>query len=167
DDDNLIFEKLAIGILGMPHIRIGNFPNRIRLISISHAKSDQVILEIVRYLIRPPELLHRPGHQRNVPPFFLRRFLTRKLPIRGEKSHRSQHPVLLINPIIPVANPIIVLRRRRNEIGIWRDKLVAIFEVEKFADDDAISITIERRTENLIPFVWPTEKHVEDDKPCT
>jgi len=59
------------------------------------------------------------------------------------------------------------LGRRRNEIGIWRGKLVAIFEVEVCANDDAISITIERREENLIPFVWRTEKQIEYYQPRT
>ena len=107
----------------------------------------------MRYLVRPPSFSIALATKETYGLSSLRRFLTRKLPLRGKESCCTQHTVLLIKPIIHVANPIIVLGRRRNEIGIWRDKLVAIFEVEIFGDDDAISITIERRAENLIPFV--------------
>ena len=85
-------------------------------------------------------------------PFVFRRFLPGELTLRGKESCRSQLTVLLISPKIHEANAIIILGRRRNEIGIWQDKLVALFIVEIRDNDDAISITIQRRTENLIPF---------------
>src|SRR4029453_3506660 len=164
DHYDLVLEKRAVGIVGMPKFWIENFVERGGLECVERCKANHMATKIIRHVALVTHLCDSARGQRFIN--FLARLqrLAGELAIRHAISCSADFSVDWIPPKIYETDAIIQQLRGWNERIVWGSGLRSIFHIEIGAEHDLVVVAIERGGECRIAIVRGAENQVEQDE---
>src|SRR5437868_3814844 len=66
NDYDLVFEKRAVVIIGVPEFIVKNLPERFRLVGVRRAKPDKMGLQVAWQVLRPTQFFEGASTERNI-----------------------------------------------------------------------------------------------------
>src|SRR4030095_8382089 len=161
---DLVLEKHAVGIVGMPKLWIENFVERAWLECVERRKANHTATKIPRYVALVTDLGQSTLGQRFIDFFAWVRWQAGELAICHAISHSAHFSVDRVGPEIHEADAIIQQLRGWNERVVWGNGLRSIVHVEIGAEHDLVVVAIERGVKCRIAIVRGAENQVEQDK---
>src|SRR4030095_4289425 len=164
DHYDLVLEKRAVGIVGMPKFWIENFVERACLECVERCKANHMATKIIRHVALVTHLRDSARGQRFI------NFLARLRRLAGECailhaiSCSADFSCDWIPPEIHESDAIVQQLRGWNERIVWGSGLRSIFHIEIGAEHDFVAIAIERGVKWRIAIVRGTENQVEHDE---
>ncbi len=153
DHYDLVLEKRAVGIVGMPKFWIENFVERAWLECVERRKANHMATKIIRHVAPVTDLGESTRGQRFINFLAWVRRQAGELAICHAISHSADFAVDGIRPEIHEPDAIVQQLRGRNQRIVWRNGLRSIFHIEIGAEHDFVAIAIERGMKCRIAIV--------------
>src|SRR5262245_38788041 len=112
--DDLVLEKRAVRVIGMPEFGIENLVERVRFVRVGRTEADHMTGKIRRHIIFAPDFGQRARRKRFINFVAGVRLETRKLAGRQTISRSADLSVDRIRKEIYEADTVILQLRRRN-----------------------------------------------------
>src|SRR4249919_2370403 len=158
---DLVFEKRAISVIGMPEFWIEHFVERTRFVCVDRTKANHVAIKTLRDVTRTADFRESPPGKRFVNLLARMRRQPGQLPISHMIKYIANFSVDGVSPEIHEPYAIILELRRRNQRIVWRNGLRSVSHIKIGGNYYFVAIAVERGMKCGIPIFLLVKHHVE------